>query len=85
MADVQERYTPIVVGVDSTITLHANNIGGFLAKTAGTVTVTAPDGTVIVNAVPVAAGGYTPLPFYLGRSGGTFTTAGGASGTVAGG
>lgn len=83
--EVQERYTPEVVAVDTTITLYSDSIGGFLAKTAGTITVTAADGTVLVNAHPVAAGSYYPLPFFLGDNGGTFTTAGGASGTLAGG
>lgn len=85
MANVQERYTPEVVGVDTTITLTSDSIGGFLAVTAGTITVVDGAGTTVVNALPVAAGGYYPLPFYLQRVGGTFTTAGGASGTLAGG
>lgn len=83
--NVQERYTPEVVGVDTTITLYSNSIGGFLAKTAGTISVVDGSGTTVVDEHPVAAGGYYPLPFYLGTSGGTFTTAGGASGTLAGG
>lgn len=84
MSNVQERYTPEVVGVNTTIPLYSNSIGGFLAKTAGTITVTASNGTVLVNAHPVTAGGYFPLPFYVG-DGASFTTAGGASGTLAGG
>lgn len=83
--NVQDRYNPEVVGVNSTITLSSNSIGGFFAKTAGTITVTAFNGTVLVSAHPVTAGSWTPLPFFLGDAGATFTTAGGASGTLAGG
>lgn len=82
--NVQDRYNPEVVGVSATIPLYSDAIGGFLAKTAGTITVTSANGTVLVNAHPVTAGSWTPLPFYIGP-GGTFTTAGGASGTLAGG
>ena len=86
MANVQERYTPEIVGVDTTIVLTSNSIGGFLAKTAGTITVVDQQGVTIVTAFPVAAGTYYPLPFYLGSGvNATFTTAGGASGTLAGG
>lgn len=83
MSTVQERYQPRVVGVNASITLPGTSIGGFLAKTTGTVSVTLPNGTVIVDAVPVTAGVYLPLPFYLAVIGSTVTTAGGASGTVA--
>lgn len=77
---------PKVVGVDSTVTLREENkVTGFLAKTAGTITLVDSYGTTIVNAVSVTAGSWTWLPFYLGKSSTapTFTTAGGASGTLA--
>lgn len=79
---VSERYNPEVVGVNATITLTADSIGGFLCVTSGTVTVVDARGTTVVNALPVTAGGYYPIPFYLEGAGGTVTTAGGASGTV---
>lgn len=86
MAAYQERYSPVVVGVDSSVPLTGSAVGGFLCKTAGTITITENDeqgGTrIIVNAVPVTAGIYTPIPFYLSPYGGTVTTAGGASGTL---
>lgn len=86
MSTIQERYSPEVVGVNATITIYSDSIGGFLAKTAGTITVVDEHGVTIVDAFPVAAGAYYPLPFYLGSGvNSTFTTAGGASGTVAGG
>lgn len=80
---VQERFSPIVVGVDTTVIFTSKLVGGFLAKTSGTVTVVDSAGTTIVNAVPVTAGVYTPMPFYIGANGGNITTAGGASGTLA--
>lgn len=83
---VQERYAPVVVGVDSTVTLTGNGVSGFLCKTAGTLTIVRnnEDGTTttIVDAVAVTAGAYTPLNFALGFRGGSVTTAGGASGTI---
>lgn len=81
----QERYSYAIVGVNSTYTEPQGSptaIAGFLAVTAGTVTVTKSDGTVVVNAVPVTAGVYTPMPFHVGPRF-TIMTAGGASGTAA--
>ena len=79
---VHEQYKPITVDTNSTAEFHANTIGGFIGKTAGTVTVTTANGIVIVDAFPVVAGRVLPLPLLLpnGEQGGTVTTAGGASG-----
>lgn len=79
---VQERATATPMTANATFTLTGSNILGFLAVTAGTVTVTDPTGKVLVNAVPVAAGQWLKIPFYVGI-GGTVTLAGGASGTLA--
>jgi hypothetical protein len=60
------------------------SIAGFLPVTAGTLTVTDADGTVLVNAFPVAAGGpFIRIPL-LSRSnaGCVVSLAGGASGTL---
>ncbi len=83
----QERYQPILVGVDATVPINSDSVGGFLCKTAGTITVTKVNelsgaNVTIINAHPVSAGIYYPLPFFLGSNGGTFTAAGGASGTL---
>lgn len=78
----RERFTPAKIGVNSTITLSGSDVGGFLCLIAGTLTITKLDGTVIVNAVPVTAGTWLPIPFYIGENGGTATTAGGASGVL---
>lgn len=80
---VSERYTAQLLAANSTNTLNNNAIGGFLCKTAGTITVTTAIGRLVVDTFPVAAGVYYPMPFYLGGSGGTVTLAGGASGTLA--
>lgn len=54
--EVKERYNPEVIGVNSTVTLTADAIGGFLANTAGTITVVDGAGVTIINAHPVTAG-----------------------------
>lgn len=67
-----------------------NGVTGFLATTAGTISVSYEDGgngTAIVTVtpvqtVPVVAGGYTPIPLEFAQNGGTVTLAGGASGTL---
>lgn len=81
MATYQERYQPTLMTADSTLKITKESIGGFLAKTAGTITVVSADSGTVVSAHPVAIGTYYPLPFYLGPNGGTVTLAGGASGT----
>lgn len=60
------------------------SIGGFLPVTAGTLTVTDADGTVLVNAFPVAAGGpFIRIPLLSHSNAGlTVSLAGGASGTL---
>lgn len=85
---VQEFYVPLAVAANTTTPLASLQLGGFLCVTSGTITVVAnasggQPARTIINAFPVSAGIYYPLPFYLGTEGGVFTTAGGASGTVA--
>lgn len=82
--DIREHYRPIVVGANATVTFTSKDIGGFLAKTDGTVSVVDSAGTTIINALPVLGGVYYPMPFYIGATGGSVTTASGASGTLAG-
>lgn len=82
---IEERYRPSVIGVNATIKIPAGiqGIAGFLCITAGTVTVVNHKGVTIVNALPVTAGVYHPIPFFLDNGeAATVTTAGGASGTV---
>jgi hypothetical protein len=82
---IQERYIPVPLAANAVYNFSAGSpsgVAGFLAVTAGTITVTRSDGTVVLNAIPIAAGTYTPMPFYVG-SGAVVTLAGGASGTLA--
>lgn len=81
---VQERYTPQPMAANSSYVVRGASVGGFLAVTSGTLTITAATGAVLVNAVPVSAGIYLLLPFTFPSSdGATITLAGGASGTLA--
>ena len=82
--NVRERFRPQPMAANSSYTIRGVNIGGFLATVAGTLTVTDPSGTVLVNAVPVTAGVYTPLPFVFSTGeGAVVSLAGGAAGTLA--
>lgn len=81
---VRERFNPVPLGANEVYETYGPAIGGFLAKTAGTITVKdRRSGTDVVDAVPVVEGVYLPIPmvFYSGE-GGTITLAGGASGTL---
>lgn len=86
MSAFQERYSPIVIPVDGTVLLTGSAVGGFLCKTAGAITITENTelgGTlIIVNAHPVTAGLWLPIPFHIGPNGGTVTLSLGASGTL---
>jgi hypothetical protein len=81
---IQERYNPVPLGVAATYTLPQGSptgVAGFLCVTAGTITITRADGVVVVNAFPMTAGTYVPLPFYVG-SGSIIALGAGASGTL---
>lgn len=83
MSTIQERYNPVVVGVDTTVKVNSQAIGGFLAVTSGSITIVNGAGTTVLSAFPVTSGVYVPLVMYLGGpSVPTFATAGGASGTL---
>lgn len=83
MSTVQERYRPMLMAANATAVVKGEQVAGFLCKTTGTISVTTNGGILTVDAVPVTAGIYTPLPFFLGINGGTVTLASGASGTLA--
>lgn len=79
----KELFHPTPMGVNASATVGGGNIGGFLAVTSGTLTVTSQNGTVLINAVPVTAGFYTPIPMQFHSSaGGVVQLGGGASGTL---
>lgn len=80
---IRERYPAKVVGANTTVIILGQSIGGFLCKTSGTITVVNSLGVTVVDAHPVTAGLYVPLPIYVGgENRATFTTAGGASGSL---
>ena len=84
------RMVPIAV--NGSVALGGNHIMGFLAVVSGTLSVGVQDGVngtsitavTVVDAVPVTAGVYTPIPGYAPAvpSGITVTLAGGAKGTL---
>ena len=80
------RYNPVQIGAGATVQITRTSIGGFLCTTSGTLTVVKHDGdgttTTIINGLPVTAGNWVDLPFYL-PFGGTATSAGGAIGVLA--
>lgn len=82
MSQIQERYSAHPVAANGTYKCGAG-IAGFLATVAGTLTVTDADGTVLVNALPVALGPFIRIPLLFRTSqGGSVTLAGGAAGTL---
>ena len=82
--NVRERFRPQPMAADTAFTVRGLNLGGFLATAAGTITVTDPDGTIIINACPVTAGAFVPLPFvFTTAQGALVQLAGGAAGTLA--
>ena len=82
--NVRKRFRPQPITANSAFTILGPNVGGFLATVAGTLTLTDPNGTVLVAAVPVAAGAYVPLPFvFTTTNGAVVQLAGGAAGTLA--
>lgn len=83
MGNVRETYSGLDMAANASVDRGGSGMGGFLAKTSGTITVTEKSGTVVVNAVPVTAGAYTPMPLQFQQSGGfTVALSGGASGTL---
>jgi hypothetical protein len=78
----QEAYLGQPIGVNGSFS-PGSFIAGFLAVTSGTLTLRDNQGVIEINAVPVTAGVYTPMPFMTGGPGSSVELAGGASGTLA--
>ena len=79
---VKEYYRPQAMTANSAYNTAGIHVAGFLATVAGTLTITDADGTVHVNALPVAVG-FNRIPILLNTSGGgTVQLAGGAAGTL---
>lgn len=87
MSNVREQFRAQPLGVNAAVKIGGSGLGGFLAVTSGTLTISSiVDGVAVtmVAAVPVTAGIFTPLPFLFQNSeGATITLGGGASGTLA--
>lgn len=88
---VREGFKPTSIGTNGTLIFSPAYLGGFLAKTSGTITITIVVGSysgqstvTILDAIPVTAGIYTPIPAYFVpvQNGCTVTLAGGAAGTL---
>jgi hypothetical protein len=78
----KESYAAHPIAANGTYKCGAS-IAGFLCTVAGTLTVTDGDGTVLVNALPVAVGPFIRIPlFFRTTQGNTVTLAGGAAGTL---
>jgi hypothetical protein len=79
---VGEHYNAKPMGANATQQCGVK-IAGFLPTVAGTFTVTDADGTVLVNALPVALGPFIRIPLLFNTSaGGKVTLGGGAAGTL---
>jgi len=86
---VSERYSPVPVGVNTTVSSpNTNAVGGFLCVTSGTISLSnlntlqgVQQYMTIFTSLPVTAGVYYPIPFQT-NGGYSFTTAGGASGVL---
>ena len=65
MSIYRECYTPHPIAANGTHRTDATQLAAFICTVAGTITVTDASGQVLLNAHPVAAGQYLPLPFTL--------------------
>lgn len=82
MGQSKEHYNPKPMAANSAVNCGVS-IGGFLCTVAGTLTVTDADGTVLVNALPVAVGPFIRIPLlFKSSAGGAVQLAGGAAGTL---
>jgi hypothetical protein len=79
-------FNPVIIAADATLEINTTRFGGFLAVTAGTLTVQfKADSVKVIDAFPVAAGQVIYAPISLGRNEQAtvqFICAGGASGTL---
>jgi hypothetical protein len=82
MGQSKEHYAAHAMAANATRVCGVT-LAGFIAAVAGTLTVTDADGTVLLDAVPVATGVFLRIPLLTITSAGcTVTLAGGAKGTL---
>ncbi len=79
---VREQYTARPMEAGSSLTVGSSYMGGFLCTVAGTLTITDANGTVLVNALPVSAGAYIPIPIRFSSSAGGTVSLTTAAGTL---
>ena len=73
----KEKYAPKPMAVNSTLVIDGVQLGGFVATTAGTITII-DNGITYLSAHPVSVGQYLPLPMGFDTPGITVTLGGGA-------
>lgn len=66
--NIEEAYKPKPMTADGVVFSGAGNLAGFICTVSGTLTLKNTDtsGDVVVNALPVTAGVYHPLPLTFG-------------------
>lgn len=83
MSTVREAFATRLMAANASLICGGAVLGGFLAKTSGAISVTDAANNLLVDAVPVTAGIYTPIPIQFQQAGGyTVALSGGASGTL---
>lgn len=85
--NIRERYQMYPMAANSSRTMTAEHLFGFLAVTAGNLTVVDGKGVTLINAVPVTAGAFLPIPglfpsYQPSSQYATLTLTNGASGTL---
>lgn len=86
---VSERYSPVVVGVNATVSSsNIASLAGFLCVTAGSISLSSlgegpilNNGQTLFTSLPVVAGVYYPIPFRV-NGGYSLVASGGASGVL---
>lgn len=82
MSSANPRGKPVSVGTNGTVVVESQSIYGFLCIASGTLTLTPFNSPALITALPVTAGQFIEIPFYIGASGYTVTLADGASGVL---
>lgn len=82
MGQCKEHYAAKPMGADSTLRVGIA-IAGFLPTTAGSITITDADGTVLVATMTMTVGQFIRIPlFFRTSAGGDVTLSGGGAGTL---
>lgn len=79
---VREYYRPQPMAANTAYKIAGINVAGILVTVAGTITITDADGTVHLNAMPIAVGPNSLAMLFNTPAGATVQLAGGAAGTL---